>query len=145
MSIFGRGSRSESAPDGNVACLIGQATLIEGNVRFSGGLHVEGRVVGDIVAEGSDTSLLSIGETGCVEGNIRVANLVVHGAVNGDVTVSAKFTASARARINGNVRYRIIALESGAEINGQLMRDLSAEASELSALTSAYAPVASVS
>lgn len=143
MSILGRGSRSESTAGGSVECLIGQTTLIEGNVRYSGGLHVEGRVVGDIVAEDGDTSMLSIGETGRVEGNIQVAHLVIHGTVQGDVTATVKITVSARARIHGNVRYRIIELESGAEINGQLLRDVPAAAAERSQPAVSYAEASS--
>lgn len=143
MSILGRGARSENTAGSSVECLIGQTTLIEGNVRYSGGLHVEGRVVGDIVAEDGDTSMLSIGETGRVEGNIHVANLVIHGAVHGDVTATSKITVSARAKINGNVRYRIIELESGAEINGQLLRDVPAAATERSVSASSYTEASS--
>jgi cytoskeletal protein CcmA (bactofilin family) len=139
MSILGRGSRSESTSGSSVECLIGQATLIEGNVRYSGGLHVEGRIIGDIVAEDGDTAMLSIGETGSVEGNIHVANLVVHGAVHGDVTATGKITVSARARISGNVRYRIIELESGAEINGQLLRDVPAAAADRNVVAGSFA------
>ena len=53
--------------------LIGSSTSIEGDVRFKGGLRIDGNVKGNVVAEAGETSVLVISESAKVEGDVRVA------------------------------------------------------------------------
>ena len=60
--LFGGGaSKAEAAMD----TLLGRQTEILGDVRFSGGLHVDGKIKGKVLAEGAGkSSSLSISENG---------------------------------------------------------------------------------
>lgn len=118
--IFG-GSPAKSG--GSVDTLIGRQTEILGDVRFSGGLHVDGRIKGKVDCSGDKTSSLSISETGAIEGDVRVPNIVLNGQVTGDVHVSGKITLAAKARVVGNVYYRILEMQGGAAVNGQLVHE----------------------
>lgn len=119
----GGGSKSEVAMD----TLIGRQTEILGDVRFSGGLHVDGKIKGKVIAEiANKSSSVSVSESGSVEGDVRVPNIMLNGRVSGDVYASERIHLAARARVNGNVYYKVIEMEAGAEINGQLVRDTGA-------------------
>lgn len=101
--------------------LIGRQTEITGDVAFSGGLHVDGRIKGNISSSGDKNSTLSISEAGVVEGNVKVPTVVVNGRVVGEVRASERLTLGAKARIVGDVRYRVLQMEAGALVNGQLV------------------------
>jgi len=108
---------------GSVETLIGRQTEVKGDVRFTGGLHLDGRIHGNIAAATDKSAHLSISESGSVEGEIRVPMIVLNGAVIGDVYASEKVTLGAKARVTGNVFYKVIEMQSGAQVNGQLVHE----------------------
>ncbi len=118
MSIWGHRKRYQST---KVDTLIGRQTVIIGDVQFSGGLHVEGRVVGNVIAEDTQAkAVLILSETGVIEGEVRVPNMVINGAVAGDVYASGHIELAPRARVMGSVYYRFMEMAAGAEVNGTL-------------------------
>lgn len=124
MKGFLGGNASSAGKGGSVDSLIGRQTEILGDVRFAGGLHLDGRVKGSVSVSGGDASAtLSISESGAVEGDIRVPNVILNGTVVGDVHASEKLVLNAKARVNGNVYYKVLQMEPGATINGQLVHD----------------------
>jgi len=100
--------------------LIGQRTEIEGNIKFSGGLHIDGKCKGNVLATDTD-SLLTVSDQGSVEGEVRVTNVVLNGLVMGDVYASGRVELAAQARVQGNVFYNLIEMAIGAEVNGKLV------------------------
>ena len=103
--------------------LIGQGTQIKGDLVFSGGLHVDGKIIGDVVAaEGSD-ALLILSEFGRIEGDVKVPNMVLNGEIIGDVFGSARVELAPKSRINGSVYYNLIEMAIGAEVNGGLVHE----------------------
>lgn len=124
MKGFLGGGSSSGSKGGSVDSLIGRQTEILGDVRFSGGLHLDGRIKGVVSVSGGDASAtLSISETGAVEGDIRVPNVILNGTVIGDVHATEKLVLNAKARVSGNVHYKLLQMEPGATINGQLVHD----------------------
>lgn len=123
--MFGGNSNKGGAPANvGVDTLIGRQTEILGDIRFTGGLHVDGKIKGKVIASADKASALSVSENGAVEGDVRVPNVVLNGTVIGDVHASQKIAIAAKARVTGNVYYRIIEMESGAQVNGQLVHDV---------------------
>ena len=114
---------SPAKAGGSVDTLIGRQTEILGDVRFSGGMHVDGKIKGKVDTSGDKTSSLSVSETGAIEGDVRVPNIVLNGQVIGDVHAQGKITLAAKARMVGNVYYRILEMEGGAAVNGQLVHE----------------------
>ena len=55
----------------SIDTLIGHSAAVEGDVTFSGGLRLDGRVRGNVTAETGKSSMLVISEKGVVEGEIR--------------------------------------------------------------------------
>jgi cytoskeletal protein CcmA (bactofilin family) len=116
--MWGHRKRYQST---KVDTLIGRQTVIIGDVQFSGGLHVEGRVVGNVIAEDPQAkAVLILSETGVIEGEVRVPNMVINGAVAGDVYATGHIELAPRARIIGSVYYRLMEMAAGAEVNGNL-------------------------
>jgi len=115
--MLGRKSKS------TIDSLIGISTNIEGNVRFQGGLRIDGHVKGNVVAEGDDPSMLVISEHAKVEGEVRVAHLVVNGEIIGPVYSSELLELQPKARITGDVYYKALEMHGGALVSGKLTHD----------------------
>lgn len=103
--------------------LIGASTRIEGNLFFKGGLRIDGHVKGNVIAEAGDTSMLVISEQAKIEGEIRVAHLVVNGEIVGPVYSSELLELQPKARITGDVYYKALEMHGGALVSGKLTHD----------------------
>jgi len=108
---------------GTIDSLIGISTNIEGNVHFQGGLRIDGRVKGNVIADGEEPSMLVVSEHARVEGEIRVAHLVVNGEIVGNVHSSELLELQPRARITGDVHYKALEMHGGALVSGKLTHD----------------------
>lgn len=104
-----------------VSTVIGQGTEITGDLAFAGGLHLDGRVRGNVFGDTESASTLTISEKGAVEGDVRVENLILNGAVIGDVYANQRVELAPNARVSGTVYYRLLEMAMGAEVNGQLV------------------------
>lgn len=104
----------------NFATLIGQGTNVKGDLTFSGLMHIEGSVEGSIVSA-SDNDTLTISESGRVSGTVKAGNLTISGTIEGDITSSGKIEVASQARINGNIFYVNIEMETGSQVNGKLI------------------------
>jgi cytoskeletal protein CcmA (bactofilin family) len=114
--MFGRRKHNSTRID----TLLGKAAALNGDLEFAGGLHLDGRVNGNVrsVAEGG---ALSVSETGFIEGNVEVTNIVMNGTVNGDMHARERLVLGGKARVNGNVHYGVIEMAPGAVITGKLI------------------------
>ena len=110
--MLGQGKKSKSA-GAKVDTIIGQQTRIEGDVHFSGGLHVDGRIKGSIIAADGSGSVLTVSEHGDIEGDVRVPTVVLNGTVTGDVHSEERIEMAAKAKVNGNVYYKLIEMAMG--------------------------------
>jgi len=106
----------------NVSTIIGEGTVVQGDVIYEGGLHIDGRIEGNISAQDGSSATLTLSKLGSVHGSIDVPTVVIDGEVQGDVTASDRVQLISNSRITGNVKYNLIEMEVGAEVNGQLLR-----------------------
>ena len=107
-----------------IETLIGQGIVITGDLKFSGGLHLDGRIVGDVNANEGSNSVLVVSDHGCIEGDVHVSFAVINGMVKGNVFASEKLELSGSASITGNVHYNLLEMASGAEVNGNMVHDI---------------------
>ena len=108
-------------PTDKIDTLIGPNTEINGDVNFSGGLRVDGKLTGNISAkDASDNSLLTISEQAEISGNVTVPHVVINGIVNGNVSSAGKVLLQSKAKIVGDVYSSTIDLEVGATVTGSL-------------------------
>ena len=82
---------------------------------FRGSLQLEGRLRGDVIAEGS----LRVEAQGRVEGRIEVDELVVAGVVEGDVLARRRVELLPTARVHGEVRTPALCLAEGSVLDGR--------------------------
>ena len=115
---------NKSNRDGHlvVDALIGAQVVIRGDVEFSGGLYVEGTILGKVIAqEGATTATLTLAEQGSIEGEIRAHVVVLSGRLDGDVHASERVELASNARVQGNIYYKVVEMAAGAMLTGRLI------------------------
>jgi cytoskeletal protein CcmA (bactofilin family) len=115
--MFGRDSKA----NGRIDTLVGKSAKVQGDVEFTGGLHLDGRVAGNVRADNDPTATLSVSETGSIEGSVDVPTVVLSGSVRGDIVARDRVVLRATAKVQGNVHYGVIEMTLGAEIKGKLV------------------------
>lgn len=101
--------------------LIAAGTSVDGHIRFSGELYVNGTVLGDIESGNESQSALVISEKGSVKGEIRVPNVVIGGNVEGDVHAGVRLELGKGARVRGDIHYKQVEVQTGAIIDGRMV------------------------
>jgi cytoskeletal protein CcmA (bactofilin family) len=104
-----------------VSTVVGSGTEITGDLNFSGGLHLDGKIVGNVSGVDGSASTITVSEQGVVEGDVRVDSLILNGTVVGDVYANERVELASAARVTGTVYYRLLEMAMGAEVNGQLV------------------------
>ncbi len=112
---------SKKRANKKIDSLIGRNTKIIGDMDYSGGLLIDGKIIGNITAKEDDNASININENGYVQGEIQIPHIIINGTVEGSVYASEHIELAAKARIHGNVYYRLIKMEMGAEVNGNLV------------------------
>ena len=102
--------------------LLGKASRVHGDMEFAGGLHLDGTIAGNLRADPVEGSSLSVSETGFIDGNVEVGDLMLNGAVRGDIVARGRVVLGATAQVQGNVFYGVIEMTLGAQIMGKLTR-----------------------
>jgi len=103
-----------------IKSLIAQGTSIEGNLKFTDGLRIDGAVTGHIRAEEGSDSILVISESATVTGSIYADHVIINGRVLGPVHASELLELQPKAKIEGDVSYKALEMHQGAAIFGQL-------------------------
>ena len=109
-----------------IRTLIGEGTVIQGELRFVEGLRIDGEVHGDVIAVGEAHSILVISEKARVLGKVKAAHVIINGHIQGPVHSDALLELQPKASIIGDVRYEVLEMHQGATIDGEL-RPLKAE------------------
>jgi hypothetical protein len=76
------GNRSKQPP---IRTLVGEGTLVVGELRFIDGLRIDGDVHGDVIADNDGPSMLVISEKARVRGKVKAAHVIINGEVQGPV------------------------------------------------------------
>ncbi len=124
--------RKKRFKSSKISTIIGQHTEIVGDVTFSGGLHVDGVIKGNVFATDGTDTVLTLSEAGEIEGGVHVPNVILNGKVKGDVYASGRLELASKAQVSGNVHYNLLEMEMGAEVNGKLLHSSEEERPMLS-------------
>ena len=103
-----------------IRTLIGEGTVIHGELRFTDGLRIDGEVQGDVVATGDQLSILVISEKARVFGKVKAGHVIINGSVTGPVYSDELLELQPKASIIGDVKYESLEMHQGATINGEL-------------------------
>lgn len=112
-----------------LSSLVAPNVEIRGDVVFSGGLRVDGRIEGAVLSGDGEHALLVLSEKGSIKGNVRVYDAVINGTIHGDLEVEHFVELQAGSRVTGNITYRQLQMDCGATVEGKLNR-LSADGAE---------------
>lgn len=110
-----------SVPASQIDTLIGAQVVIRGDFHFSGGLYVEGRIIGKLIADEGKKAVLTLAANGSVEGEVRAPVMVINGRVTGNLHSSERIQLGSTARVEGNVHYKVVEMAAGSVLTGRLL------------------------
>ncbi|OAX53141.1 bactofilin family protein [Xanthomonas graminis] len=119
--MFGSNKNGRSSGQTVVDTLIGAQVVIRGDLVFSGGLYVEGRILGKVLAEDGAPATLTLSEHGSIEGEVRAPIVIINGQLTGDVHAAERVELAPKARVQGNVHYQVVEMNAGAQLTGRLI------------------------
>ena len=114
------GSKKAGFGGGSDTTLVSRDTVVVGDIHFGGALDIEGTVQGNIVAKPGTDAVVRVIDKGCVEGEIRVPQIIINGRVEGNVYSSKHLELAAKACVQGDVFYTLVEMAVGSEVNGSL-------------------------
>ena len=103
-----------------IKSLIAEGTQIQGHLRFSDGLRVDGDITGDVLALEGQPSLLVISESATVTGTVKADHIIVNGCVRGPLYANVLLELQPKARIEGDLAYAALEMHQGALVSGLL-------------------------
>jgi cytoskeletal protein CcmA (bactofilin family) len=109
--MFARGEERTAA---DVNTIIGEGTILKGDVKVEGSIQVDGEFDGTIDA----TDTLVVGETGKVDGDVTVANAAIGGRMYGNVFASGKIELQRGSQLLGDIKTRGLVIEDGVVFQG---------------------------
>lgn len=109
------GSESARATNGSgMPNHINSDTVIEGSIKATGNLRIDGTLRGNLECQGR----VVIGGSGVVEGDIRCENAEIEGSIKANITVTELLTLKAKAKVQGDIVTKKLAIEPGATFTG---------------------------
>ncbi len=106
--------KTKNAQDIAITCIVGEKTEITGDINAKEPIRIEGMLTGNIVTD----SLVVIGSSSIIKGNITAENLCIGGKITGDITVTGKIEALSSASITGNISASTIVIDENAFFEG---------------------------
>ena len=103
-----------------IRTVIGEGTIIRGELHFSDGLRVDGEIHGDVIADSSRPSILVVSDKARVVGQVKAGHVIVNGAIEGPITAEQLLELQPKAVILGDVRYLALEIHQGARVDGEL-------------------------
>ena len=99
----------------NVHTMIGPDAILKGPVKLEQGIIIYGQVYGDVHTRGS----IRIANGGMVEGDVKGSSIVLGGTVIGHLKSEGSVILKKTSELNGNISYRKLHIEDGAQFEGQ--------------------------
>ncbi|MEZ5054874.1 MAG: polymer-forming cytoskeletal protein [Chitinophagales bacterium] len=100
-----------------VANKINEGTIINGDIQAATDIRIDGKITGNITS----TSRVVIGSSAIVLGNIKCNDLTIEGKLKGTIDVAETLFFRANAQFEGDVTYKKLIVEEGANISGSLV------------------------
>ena len=108
-----------------LSSLIAEDVEIVGDVHFSSGIRIDGRIKGNVIAravDGQARALLVLSEKGHIEGSVNCCDAVINGTVIGDLDIEHFLELQSSSRVSGTIRYEHLQMDVGASVRGQLLK-----------------------
>lgn len=106
-----------AAPPGTDSSVIAQGTTIEGTLKCSKGIRLDGKVIGDVICD----QRFVMGEQGKVEGTINCNESVISGNIDGEISVKGLLHLLGSAFIKGKIMASKMIVDEGAKYSGECL------------------------
>ncbi len=103
-----------------IKSLIADGSQVNGNIRFSDGLRLDGEITGNLLGQAEKPSIVVISESGKVRGEVQADHVIINGQVDGPVTARVMLELQPKARVTGDVTYKLLEMHQGALVAGKL-------------------------
>jgi cytoskeletal protein CcmA (bactofilin family) len=137
------GKNPNEKPCNTIDTLVGARTELKGDLIFSGGLRIDGKLKGNVIAKGEGNSTLVLSENAVILGNVTVPHIISNGSIKGTVRAAERIELQPKAEIVGDVYYKTMEVAAGAIINGNLVREITDAARDKTAPVTRLKPVGS--
>ncbi|MCW2245035.1 cytoskeletal protein CcmA (bactofilin family) [Azospirillum fermentarium] len=96
--------------------IVGRDIALSGEIGSCDALVVEGSVEAKL----PDGRIMEIAETGLFKGSVEIDEADIAGRFDGTLTVRGRLTIRATGRVQGTIRYGVLAVEAGGQISGDV-------------------------
>ena len=108
-----------------LSSLIAEDVEITGDVCFTHGLRIDGRVKGNVIGRAGTAAartLLVLSDKGRIEGNVSCGDAVINGNIVGELQIEHFLELKSNSQITGTIRYEHLQMDVGAAVCGQLQK-----------------------
>jgi cytoskeletal protein CcmA (bactofilin family) len=126
MALFNNDKKSASsipvnsstiAPESGLTCVIAKGTFIQGTIKTSENIRMEGHIKGQMFCE----KKLVMDGGSLVEGDITAGESTIKGEVRGTVTVHNTLHLLESSFIKGDIKAKKLHVEEGAKYDGKCL------------------------
>ena len=112
--VPGSSSPAAQAPGGQ-RNILSNDVHINGSVRFTNDLLVDGRIEGEISSDGA----LTVAENAHIKAEVKTKSVVIYGKVHGNIVCTDRVEIKASAEMVGDVKAGTLSIEPGAIFVGK--------------------------
>ncbi len=95
--------------------IIGNGTIIKGEIESNGDIRIDGKVLGTLRSTGK----IVLGQHGIIEGDIYCKQADLSGQVKGKIVVDELTSMKSTSNIEGELNTKQLYIEIGAKFNGK--------------------------
>ena len=109
--------KDKTIKDKTIKAFLSKDTEFEGILTFNGTVRLDGHFKGKITsAEGN----LIVGESGIIDADIHVSQIVISGEIRGNIIADHKVDIQPPGKIFGNIQTPVLSLQEGAILEGDV-------------------------
>lgn len=98
----------------SVINMVGNGTVINGDIQSKSDIRIDGTLKGSVKTEGK----LVVGSSGVVEGDVVCSNADISGEIKAKITVSQLLALKSTSKLNGDIVTNKLSIEPGATFSG---------------------------
>lgn len=104
----------KSIDTSSVVNIIGEHTIINGDINSKSDIRIDGTVKGSVKTNGK----LVVGEGGSVEGDVSCSDADIAGVIKAKITVSQLLSLKSSSKLDGDIVTNKLSIEPGASFSG---------------------------
>lgn len=116
MSLLSRRTSAKPAAPGSGYSLLDSQLSIAGDLSTEGSLRIDGRLTGTI--RQADTVVIGVGAT--MNGDVFAREVIIGGALAGNVHATERVELQPTAIVNGNLVTQVVLVQEGGVVNGRI-------------------------